>query len=137
MNAQCEMDFDAKAEAAIAGNVPHLEAAMLQHRRLTRAQLADLLGWSERLVRRVAEESQIILRSPGQHGYLLLEDAAPDQIYAAVNRIRSQMQKMERTLAHYTQVAGLKVALAEKTGAVAAGDAEVAQGLATYFQEEA
>lgn len=116
--AQAEL-FDQPSRAQCAERLPVLEALMHQCRQATRAQLAWRLGWNERMVRAVAAESRIILRSPGKRGYTLLDDASAEEIYAAVNRIRSQMAEMELTLAHYTQVAGLKVALTAKTEPVA------------------
>lgn len=114
---QAEMDFAAPSPAQCAERLPVLEALLHQCRRATRSQLAFRLGWSERMVRAVAAESRIILRSPGMRGYTLLDDASAEEIYAAAGRIRSQMGEMALTLAHYTQVAGLKVALAAKTEA--------------------
>jgi hypothetical protein len=117
---QAELDLAAPSPAQCAERLPVLEALLRQCRRATRAQIAFRLGWSERMVRAVAAESRIILRAPGRHGYTLLDDASAEEIYAAANRIRSQMGEMELTLAHYTQVAGLKVALGKKTEAASA-----------------
>ena len=120
--AQTELDLAAPSPAQCAERLPALEALLHQVRRATRAQLAFRLGWSERTVRAVAAESRIILRAPGRRGYALLDDASAEEIYAAAGRIRSQMGEMELTLAHYTQVAGLKVALGKKTQPAAAAE---------------
>ena len=117
--AQPELDFAACASLAQRVCTEHdlkvLEGYMLTHRQALRAEIAAALNWPERKVRHVAAESNIILRSPGMRGYRLIEDAEPAEIYAAVGRIRAQMGKMELTLAHYLNVAGLKVALGKQT----------------------
>lgn len=111
-------------------DVRTLEALLLKYRTLSRRDIAGKLGWCERKVRHVAAESDIVLRSPGTRGYSLLEDAEAVEIWQAVNRIRSQMGKMEKTLARYTQVAGLKTALAERTAPV-----EPDAALAEYLEQ--
>ncbi len=104
-----------KKRAVARRALPILEGALRDLGPRTRAEFARYLGWSERRVRLVAAESRIILRAPGVRCYRLLDDATAAEIYGAINHIRAQMREEGETLAHYLQVAGLKVALAAKT----------------------